>query len=61
MQVNDKQKQISKLLWDFQSLREEHVYKLCNCEEKDINFLIASKVIKRENKNKILNYNNSKI
>ena len=43
MQVNDKQKQISKLLWDFQSLREEHVYKLCNCEEKDINFLIASK------------------
>ena len=38
MQVNDKQKQISKLLWDFQSLREEHVYKLCNCEEKDINF-----------------------
>ena len=60
MQVNDKQKQISKLLWDFQSLREEHVYKLCNCEEKDINFLIANKVIKRDNKNKILNYNNSK-
>ena len=52
MRVNDKQKQISKLLWDFQSLREEHVYKLCNCEEKDINFLIASKVIKRDNKNK---------
>ena len=59
MQVNDKQ--ISKLLWNFQSLREEHVYKLCNCEKKDINFLIASKVIKRDNKNKILNYNNSKI
>ena len=61
MQVNDKQKQISKLLWDFQSLREEHVYKLCNCEEKDINFLIASKVIKRDNKNKILNYNNRNV
>ena len=58
--MNDKQKQISKLLWDFQSLREEHVYKLCNCEEKDIIFLIASKVIKRDNKSKILNYNNGK-
>ena len=34
-----------------------------NCvivKKKDINFLIASKVIKRDNKNKILNYNNSK-
>ena len=54
MQVNDKQKQISKLLWDFQSLREEHVYKLCNCEEKDINFLIASKVINNRKFSKIL-------
>lgn len=60
MQVNDKQKKISKLLWDFQSLREEHIYKICNCEEKDINYLIASKMITRDNKTKILNYNNNK-
>ena len=52
MQVNDKQKQISKLLWDFQSLREEHVYKLCNCEEKDINFLIANKEKEKDDKEK---------
>lgn len=25
MQVNDKQKRIAKLLWDFQSLRENHI------------------------------------
>jgi hypothetical protein len=58
--MNDKQKQIAKLLWDFQSLREEHIYKICNCEEKDINYLIASKVITKDNKTKILNYNNMK-
>ena len=29
--------------------------------KKDINFLIASKVIKRDNKNKILNYNNRNV
>ena len=60
MQVNDKQKQISKLLWDFQSLREEHVLKICNCTENDINCLIASKVINKEKNTKILNYNNKK-
>lgn len=56
--MNDKEKQIAKLLWDFQSLREEHIYKICKCEEKDINRLIANKVITRDNKTKILNYNN---
>lgn len=58
MQVNDKQKQISKLLWDFQSLREEHILKICNCTEKDINCLIASKVITKDKNTGILKYNN---
>ena len=58
MQVNDKQKQISKLLWDFQSLREEHVLKICNCTENDINCLIASKVITKDKNTRILKYNN---
>ncbi|MGN1326797.1 MAG: hypothetical protein ACI4VQ_01760 [Clostridia bacterium] len=46
--MNDKQKQIAKLLWDFQSLREEHILKICNCTENDINCLIASKVITKD-------------
>lgn len=61
MQVNDKQKQIAKLLWDFQSLREEHILRICNCTEKDINCLIASKVITKDKNTKILKYNNKEI
>ena len=60
-QVNDKQKQIAKLLWDFQSLREEHILRICNCTEKDINCLIASKVITKDKNTKILKYNNKEI
>lgn len=61
MLVNDKQKQIAKLLWDFQSLREEHIIKLCDCTEKDINCLIASKVISKDKNTKIIKYNNKEI
>ncbi len=59
--MNDKQKQIAKLLWDFQSLREEHILKICNCTEKDINCLIASKVITKDKNTKILKYSNKEI
>ena len=58
MQVNDKQKQISKLLWNFQSLREEHILKICNCTENDINCLIANKVLTKDKNTGILKYNN---
>lgn len=61
MQVNDKQKQIAKLLWDFQSLRENHILKICNCTENDINFLIANKVITKDKNTKILKYKNKEI
>lgn len=59
--MNDKQKQVAKLLWDFQSLREEQVMKICNCDEKDINCLIASKVITKDKNSKILKYFNKEI
>lgn len=61
MYVNDKQKQIAKLLWDFESLREEHVLKICNCTENDINFLIANKAITKDKKTKILKYSNKEV
>jgi len=56
--MNDKLKQVAKLLWDFQSLREEQVMKICDCTEKDINCLIASKVITKDANSKILKYYN---
>lgn len=59
--MNDKLKQVAKLLWDFQSLREEQVMKICNCDEKDINCLIASKVITKDKNSKILKYFNKEI
>ncbi len=52
--MNDIQHKIAKLLWDFHSIREEQVMKICNCTEKDIGYLIAQKVIKRDNNTKIL-------
>lgn len=59
--MNEKLKQISKLLWDFESLREEHILKICNCSESDINYLISKKVIIKDKDTKILRYNNKAI
>jgi len=59
--MNDKLKQVAKLLWDFQSLREEQVMKICSCTEKDINCLIVSKVITKDKNSKILKYINKEI
>ena len=61
MCLNEQQKQILKLLWDFNSLREEHIIKLCKCSENDINFLIARNAIKKERNSKILSYKNKEI
>lgn len=54
--MNNSQKKIVKLLWDFESLREEHIIKLCECTENDINHLIANKVIIKDKNTKILRY-----
>ena len=59
--MNDKQKNIMKLLWDFDSLRESQIMKLCNCSETDINNLISNKVISKDVKKGILKYAKKKI
>lgn len=61
MRVNDKQKNIMKLLWDFDSLRESQIMKLCNCSETDINNLISNKVISKDVKKGILKYAKKKL
>lgn len=52
--MNEKQTKITKLLWDFQSLREEHLLRLCNCTRNDIDVLIVNKVICRDKKTNIV-------
>lgn len=59
--MNDKQKNIMKLLWDFDSLRENQIMKLCNCTETDINNLISNKVISKDVKKGILKYAKKKL
>lgn len=59
--MNDKQKNIMKLLWDFDSLRESQIMKLCNCSETDINNLISNKVISKDVKKGILKYAKKKL
>ncbi len=54
--MNDNQRKAIKLLWDFWSLREEHIRKLCGCSEGDINCLISSKAIIKDTKTNILTY-----
>ena len=56
-----KQKQIVKLLWDFHSLKQEQIIKICGCNENDINYLIAYKVIEKDKNSMILKYNNRDI
>lgn len=56
MQVNEKQNKIAKLLWDFQSLREEHILKVCDCTINDIDVLVANKVLVRDKKTNIIRY-----
>ena len=52
--MNEMQNKIAKLLWEFHSLREEQVMKICNCTESDIGYLISQKVIRRDNNTNIL-------
>lgn len=59
--MTDKQERVAKLLWDFESLREEQVMRICNCTKYDINFLIASKAITKDKKTRILKYSNKEV
>ena len=46
--MDEKKYKIQKLLWTFQSLREEHIKKICKCSSEDIDVLIANKVLVRD-------------
>lgn len=45
--MSEKKNKIAKLLWDFNSLREEHIMKICECSKDDIDYLITKKVLER--------------
>ncbi len=52
--MTEKQNKIIKLLWDFQSLRESHIIRICNCTTNDIDFLLSQKALIRDKKSKII-------
>ena len=54
--MNERQNRIVKLLWNFQSLREEHLIKICKCTTTDIDYLVAQKILVREKDSKIIRY-----
>lgn len=59
--MNEKQNKIAKLLWDFQSLREEHILKVWGCSINDIDVLVANKVLVRDKKTNIIRYRTKEI
>ena len=61
MQLNEKQNKIIKLLWDFQSLRESHIIRICDCTINDIDFLVAQKALIREKNSKIIRHQGKEI
>ena len=54
--MDEKKYKIQKLLWDFQSLREEHIIKICKCTQDDINVLIANKALIRDKNTGIIRH-----
>lgn len=59
--MNEIKNRIVKLLWDFQSLREEHIIKICNCTRSDIDVLIANKVLVRDKTTGIISHKAKKV
>lgn len=54
--MNERQNKIVRFLWNFNSLKEEQIMKLCECTENDINELIGKKIIVKDKEKKILRY-----
>lgn len=54
--MTEKQNKIVKLLWDFQSLREEQIIRICDCTTNDIDFLVSNKILVREKNLNIIRY-----
>ena len=59
--MTENQNRIIKLLWDFQSLREIHILKICNCSINDIDFLVSKKALVREKDSKIIRHRGKEI
>lgn len=59
--MTEKQNKIIKLLWDFQSLRESHIIRICNCAVDDIDFLVSQKALIREKKLGIIRHQGKEI
>lgn len=59
--MTEKQTKILKLLWDFQSLREIHIIKICDCTIKDIDYLVSQKILIRDKDTKIIRYQGKEI
>lgn len=54
--MTEKQNKIVKLLWDFNSLREEHIMEICDCDENDIDMLMVNKILVKDKKTKIIRH-----
>lgn len=59
--MTEKQNKIVKLLWDFQSLREEQIIRICDCTTNDIDFLVSSKILVRERNLNIIRYQGKEV
>ena len=59
--MTEKQNKIIKLLWDFQSLIESHIIRICNCTTNDINFLISKKALIREKNSEIIRHQGKEV
>lgn len=54
--MTEKQNKVAKLLWDFESLRENQVLSICQCDRNDIDWLVAKNIICRDKDNKDILY-----
>ena len=59
--MTEMQNKIAKLLWNFSSLREEQVKKICKCNDNDIDVLLANKVLVKDKKTRIIKYRTKEI
>ena len=59
--MTDKQNKIAKLLWDFESLRENQIINICECDRNDIDWLVAKNIICRDNNKNVLYHKLRKI
>lgn len=59
--MTEKQNKIAKLLWDFHSLREEHIIRVCECTKHDIDVLTVKRVLVRDKETKLIRHRGKEI